>query len=87
MVIDKDTEEKLLTMFDNIQVPFTNNCPSNRKKFLSYSYTIHKFFQLLGKNDYLIYFPLLKSRQKLFEQEDIWKKICKELDWEFIASI
>jgi hypothetical protein len=30
---------------------------------------------------------MLKDREKLIEQDIIWKKICKELDWEFIATI
>jgi len=77
----------LLELFDKIQAPFKKHCPSNRKNFLSYSYTLHKFCQLLGKTEYLIYFPLLKSREKLFEQEKIWKGICKELNWKFVASI
>ena len=38
-------------------------------------------------SQYLIYFPLLKSREKLFEQEKIWKNICKELNWEFKPCI
>jgi len=77
----------LLELFDKIQTPFKKHCPSNRKNFLSYSYTLHKFCQLLDKTEYLIYFPLLKSREKLFEQEKIWKGICTELNWKFIASI
>ena len=39
------------------------------------------------KDEYLIYFPLLKSREKLFEQESIWRKICEDLNWEFIQCI
>jgi hypothetical protein len=85
--ITPDFENILLNLFDLIQEPFQKHCPENRKNFLSYSYTLHKFCQILNKNEYLIYFPLLKSREKLFEQEKIWKKICKELNWEFKASI
>ena len=85
--ISKEFEEILLGLFDKIQEPFKLNCPKERKNFLSYSYTLHKFCQLLKKDEYLIYFPLLKSREKLFEQEKIWKGICKELNWTFIASI
>lgn len=85
--LDSKLEQQLIKMFDDIQEPFQKHCPKNRKNFLSYSYTIHKFLQLLDKNEFLIYFPLLKSRQKLFEQEDIWKNICKELNWKFIPSI
>jgi len=77
----------LIDLFNKIQEPFKNHCPKSRKNFLSYSYTLHKFCQLLGKTDYLIYFPLLKSREKLFEQEKIWKGICSDLNWKFVASI
>ena len=33
------------------------------------------------------YFPLLKSREKLQQQDFIWKKICNDLEWEYIPSI
>lgn len=85
--IDTELENKLMLMFDQIQEPFRIHCPKNRKNFLSYSFTLHKFCQLLNRYDLLIYFPLLKSREKLFEQEKIWKKICEELDWEYISTI
>ena len=79
--ITKQIEEKLRYMFKEIQTPFEKHCPKNRKNFLSYSYVIHKFIQLLGMNEYLVYFPLLKSREKLYQQDKIWKCICNELDW------
>ena len=43
--------------------------------------------ELLGEDALLRYFPLLKSSEKLYAQDQIWKKICKELRWEFIASV
>ena len=82
-----ELEEKLRNMFRDIQVPFLKHSPLNRKNFLSYSYVIHKFIQILGKNEYMKYFPLLKSREKLHQQEEIWKKICVDLKWPFIRSI
>ena len=82
-----ELEEKLRNMFKEIQVPFLKHSPLNRKNFLSYSYVIHKFIQILGKTEYLKYFPLLKSREKLHQQEEIWKKICQDLGWKFIRSI
>jgi hypothetical protein len=87
LIISNELEKKLVKMFNDIQEPFEKYCPKNRKNFLSYSYTLYKFFQLLKKHEYLIYFPLLKSREKLFEQEEIWKRICKELNWDFIKCI
>lgn len=87
LVITAEFEKVLLNLFNKIQEPFKKHCPPTRKNFLSYSYTIHKFCQLLDKKEYLIYFPLLKSREKLFEQEKMWKNICIELNWKFIPSI
>ena len=87
LVISEELEIKLTSMFNDIQEPFEKHCPKDRKNFLSYSYTLYKFFQLLKKDEYLIYFPLLKSREKLFEQEKIWKLICSELGWKFINCI
>lgn len=85
--LSPELEEKLKNMFKEIQVPFLKYSPLNRKNFLSYSYVLHKFIQLLGKDEYLKYFPLLKSRDKLHQQEQIWKNICKDLGWTFIPSI
>ena len=85
--LTSELEEKLRNMFKEIQVPFLKHSPLIRKNFLSYSYVIHKFIQLLEKDEYLKYFPLLKSREKLHQQEEIWKKICQDLGWKFIRSI
>jgi hypothetical protein len=80
-------EEQLRIMFKEIQKPFDANCPSDRKNFLSYSYVLYKFCELLGEDEYLQYFPLLKSKSKLYAQDQIWKKICADLHWEFIPTI
>jgi len=82
-----DLEEKLRNMFKEIQGPFLKHCPDKRKNFLSYSYVLFKFCQLLEKDEYLKHFSLLKSREKLHVQDQIWKKICEEVHWEFIQSI
>jgi len=87
LIISQELEDKLIDMFNKIQDPFIKHCPKDRKNFLSYSYTLYKFFELLDKPEYLIYFPLLKSREKLFDQERIWMLICKDLDWKFNKCI
>lgn len=80
-------EERLRIMFKDIQKPFDTHCPSERKNFLSYSYVLYKFCELLGEDEYLQYFPLLKSKEKLYQQDVIWKKICLDLKWEYIPTI
>lgn len=82
-----ELEDKLCNMFRDIQGPFLKHCPKDRKNFLSYSYVLYKFFQILGLYEYLKFFPLLKSREKLYVQDQIWKKICEELNYEVIPSL
>ena len=80
-------EAKLRLMFVEIQEPFEKHCPKERKNFLSYSYVLYKFCELLGEDEFLPCFPLLKSKEKLKQQDIIWKKITKELHWEYIPTI
>ena len=85
--MSRKTEEELRRMFKEIQVPFHKFCPENRKNFLSYSYVLHKFVQLLELDELAYLFPMLKSREKLKEQDNLWEKICNYLNWEYIPSI
>lgn len=85
-----ELEERLRHMFCQIQVPFLRHACAltpGRKNFLSYSYCLHKMVQLLEKDQYMASFPLLKSREKLHQQDLIWKKICEDLGWQYYRSI
>jgi len=86
-LLNRQQEEQLRMMFKEIQIPFMKNCPEDRKNFLSYAYVLHKFCELLELDNLLIYFPLLKSREKLQQQDQIWGKICNDLKWQYIPSI
>jgi len=83
-------EQQLKIMFDEIQIPFEKYrlviCPL-RKNFLNYNYIFYKMCQLLNKDEFLNCFPLLKSREKLYEHDLIWKGICVDLRWQYIPSI
>ena len=85
--INRHVEMKFIDMFSKIQEPWEMYKPKGRKNFLSYSYVLHKFCQLLELDHLLTSFPLLKSIKNLKEQEQVWEKICKGLRWEFISSI
>jgi hypothetical protein len=86
-VMNREIEEKLRYMFKEIQPSFQKHCPKGRSNFLSYSYVLYKFCELLQLDDYLPNFPLLKNRDKLYTQDKIWQKICEDLGWQFIRSI
>jgi hypothetical protein len=89
-----EVETKVKMMFQQIQKPYEKYKPSGRKNFLSYSYCIHKLFQILGLHEFSTYFPLLKSVDKLRQQDDIFKKIVAEMSeqdksvkWVFYPSV
>ena len=82
-----ELEQKLSNMFMQTQPLFIKYAPPNRLNFISYSYILHKFFLILNMPEYLTLFPLLKSRQKIAQNEEVFKKICAELNWNWIPSI
>ena len=86
-VITRETEEKLRHMFIEIQPSFQKHCPSGRSNFLSYSYVLYKFCELLELDEYLPNFPILKNRDKLFCQDTIWQQICEDLRWQYLRSV
>jgi hypothetical protein len=86
-VLSREVEEKLRYMFKEIQFSFVKHCPAKRSNFLSYSFVLYKFCELLELDEYLPCFPLLKSREKLYMQDKIWQKICEDMNWEFIRTV
>ena len=86
-VMTQDLEESLCNLFMEIQGPYAKFCPDDRVNFLNYYYTVYKLCELLDQLQFLPYFPMLKDREKRIEQDEIWKKICQSLDWEFIPTI
>jgi len=82
-----ELEETLCNLFIELQSPYSKFCPDDRVNFLNYYYTAYKLCELLGEDDYLKHFPMLKDPEKRMEQDEIWKKICLDLDWEYIPTI
>ena len=86
-VMTPELEDTLCNLFMDIQAPYAKFCPDDRVNFLNYYYTVYKLCELLDQTEFLPFFPMLKDREKRIEQDEIWKKICGELDWEFIPTI
>ncbi len=86
-VMSPELEETLCNLFTELQSPYAKYCPDDRVNFLNYYYTAYKLCELLGEIQYIEHFPMLKDREKRLEQDTIWKKICKDLNWEFIPTI
>jgi uncharacterized Zn finger protein (UPF0148 family) len=82
-----EIEEKLRSMFRQIQDIFDVVCPDNRTNFLSYSYLLRKLLELLGEDEHSKYFRLHKSRDKIYQHDKVWQKICKILGWQYIRTV
>jgi hypothetical protein len=87
-----DMEHNLELMFMAIQEPY-ELFKEDRHNFTSYSYIIYKFCQLLGYTEFLTKnkLKLHKDEGKIYEHDQIWKKICQymggeECGWEFIKT-
>jgi hypothetical protein len=86
-VMSPELEETLCNLFMELQSPYAKNCPDYRVNFLNYYYVLYKLCELLDEKEYLDDIPMLKDREKLIEQDETWKKMCEELNWEFIATV
>jgi len=85
--ITRDMERIFIKMFNKIESIWHIYKPANRKNFLSYPYVLYKFCELLELDHLLPCFQLHKDDEKLMEDDELWKKMCKHLNWEFISSI
>jgi len=86
-IMSSELENMLCNLFMDIQGPYAKFCPDDRVNFLNYYYTVYKLCELLNQHHFLPYFPMLKDREKRIEQDEIWKKICDDLGWEYIPTI
>jgi hypothetical protein len=86
-LMNEELHETLCVLFIEIQKPWALHCPPNRTNFFNYTYTLHQLCVLLDQIQYLPYIPMMKDREKQLEQDMIWKKVCDDLDWEFIPSV
>ena len=79
--IKKDTEEKMIKQFRQIEQAYCSVRPTGwfaRRSFLNYYYVIYKLLELLKQDD-----PLLNTKLRLRQHDALWEKICDELGWTF----
>ena len=86
-IMSEELHETLCVLFIEIQKPWAIHCPANRTNFFNYTYTLYQLCVLLDQTQYLPYIPMMKDREKQLEQDMIWKKVCKNLDWEFFPTV
>jgi len=85
-IFSAELETTLCNLFIETQAPYSKVCPDDRINFLNYYYILYKLCELLGEYQYLKDIPMLKDEEKIIEQDEIWKNICAELEWNFIRT-
>lgn len=77
---------QLLTMLDNkfieLQRPFACGKDDGRKNFLNYNYVFCRLFQQLDCTQFCMFFPLIKSKQKLKMLDAMWERMASSVGWE-----
>lgn len=86
-IMNEQLHETLCFLFIEIQKPWAVHCPPSRTNFFNYTYTLYQLCVLLDQTQYLPYIPLMKDREKQLEQDQIWRKVCKDLDWEYHPTV
>ena len=82
-----DLEETMCNLFNELLAPYFKYCPSDRINFLNYHYVLYKLCESLGEHKYQKDIPMLKDREKIIEQDAIWKLMCSELNWKFVQTV
>lgn len=86
-VFTPELEDTLCNLFNELLSPYSKYCPNDRVNFLNYYYVLYKLCESLGETKFQKDIPMLKDREKIIEQDEIWKLMCAELNWVFIPTI
>ena len=78
---------KLDEMFQSLQEPFNCFRSAKRKNFLNYNYVFCRLFQQLSCTQFCMFFPLIKSKQKLKQLDEMWGLMAASLRWELTPLV
>jgi len=82
-----ELEDTMCNLFNELLAPYFKYCPIDRINFLNYHYVLYKLCESLGEHKYQKDIPMLKDREKIIEQDAIWKLMCSELNWKFVQTV
>jgi hypothetical protein len=84
--LSQNENEILRIMFREVEVAWRKVKPHDRNNFINYPYVLRKLLELLGYDEYLDYFTLSESNDKLMAMDSLWNATCKILKYQFIPS-
>ena len=80
--LSKKQEQMLLQMFLDMQEAFYE-VSENRANMLSYPYIIKKICEIKKWHHMAKVIPTLKSHTRIHLQDELWKRVCHRMNWEF----
>lgn len=80
-------EQQLYALFDQVDPVYERVKPAGRVNFLNGQFVLFKLLQKLKYPCREEDFYILKTREKMLEHDQIWKKICQELSWTYISTV
>lgn len=88
-IISHEVEEQFLHFFCETQEPYAKYIPDNRTNYLNYYYAAFKIFDMMKQYQYLpaLRILMLKDDDKIIEQDEIWKCICRDKGWSFKLTV
>lgn len=73
--------QQLDALFQDLQRPFDAHRSAERKNFLNYNYVFCRLFQKMNCSQFCMFFPLIKSKQKLKALDETWFKMTESVGW------
>lgn len=84
--LGKELEDEIKHMFLSMMSAYEESLPTRRANLLSYPYKIRKMLEILDRPDLAKHFKLLKTRDKIWENDRVWRRTCERMGWPFIPT-
>lgn len=85
--LNKTTKDLLKSKFKQVQEAYDKVNPRPRINFLPMQYVAYKLIQHIGRSDLLDQITLTQNYTLLLSWEEIWQRICYNLDWGYIQLV
>jgi hypothetical protein len=73
--------QRLDEQFKEIEKPFLMTKPETRRNFLNYNYVFSRLLQRMDCTKFCMFFPLIRSKQKLRSLDETWAKMTALMGW------
>lgn len=84
--MSKEIKNHFKQMFKQLKLPWEKH-RGERTKFLSPSFVFKKLCVILDEKIFIPFIDISKFTKSILQQEMIWKKICHELNWDYISDL